>query len=317
MTASTSSARFRGRSSPLLHLTALSGALAAAALITVTLLGGVLAPYRATELSGPSLSPPGQEHLLGTNALGQDVASQLILGARASVLVAVLAGAGTVVLGTLVGVAAGWFGGATESALMRFTDLVLVLPKLPLLLLVGALTGGSIGTLSVLLAATFWPMTARILRSQVRTLRPPRSRACGGGVRCCRLAGAATPYPSGALVADGRGVHPGRWPRRGAPGRSGLPRHRRSHGADVGRDDARRLGLHAAVRHVRLAVVAPPADRRHRRARRPDHLTRCSSSSPWTSPSCRCTFLTRSPSWTPRSSAAGPTRPAVRRVAQP
>jgi len=75
------------------------------------------------------------------------------------------------VLGTLVGVAAGWFGGATESALMRFTDLVLVLPKLPLLLLVGALTGGSIGTLSVLLAATFWPMTARILRSQVLTLR--------------------------------------------------------------------------------------------------------------------------------------------------
>lgn len=54
---------------------------------------------------------------------------------------------------------------------MRLTDVVLVLPKLPLLLLLGALTGGSVMALSLMIAATFWPMTARILRSQVLTIR--------------------------------------------------------------------------------------------------------------------------------------------------
>ncbi len=171
MTAALSASRVGLRSVPRLHFPVLAGAVLLAGLIVLTVFGDAFAPYRATALSGPPLAAPGSGHLLGTNALGQDVTSQLILGSRASVLVAVLAGAGTVLIGAIVGVAAGWFGGLTEAALMRFTDLVLVLPKLPLLLLVGALTGGSIGTLSILLAATFWPVTARVLRSQVLTLR--------------------------------------------------------------------------------------------------------------------------------------------------
>lgn len=146
----------------------------------VTLLGAVvvlaafgerLAPYRATALSGDSLRPPGPGHLLGTNLLGQDVASHLIQGTRASLVVALLAGVGTVLVGGLVGVTAGWFRGWADAVLMRVTDLVLVLPRLPLLLLLGALTGGSVTTLAVLIAATFWPVAARVLRSQVLTLR--------------------------------------------------------------------------------------------------------------------------------------------------
>lgn len=147
----------------------------------VAVIGGLLAPYRATALSGAALQAPGAGHLLGTNGLGQDVASQLILGTRASLTVAVLAGVGTVLLGGIVGVAAGWSRGWVSAVLMRVTDLVLVLPKLPLLLLVGALTGGSAITLSVLIAATFWPMTARVLRAQVLTLRSrTHIRAAGG-----------------------------------------------------------------------------------------------------------------------------------------
>jgi len=171
MTAALSAPRIALRSVPRPHFPVLAGTVLVAGLVVLTVFGDAFAPYRATALSGLPLAAPGSGHLLGTNALGQDVASQLIQGTRASVLVAVLAGAGTVLIGAIVGVAAGWFGGLTEAALMRFTDLVLVLPKLPLLLLVGALTGGSIGTLSILLAATFWPVTARVLRSQVLTLR--------------------------------------------------------------------------------------------------------------------------------------------------
>jgi peptide/nickel transport system permease protein len=133
--------------------------------------GDRLAPYPASALSGASLLPPGARHLLGTNLLGQDVASQLIIGARASSTVAMVAGFGTVFLGGLVGLMAGWFGSWPDAVLMRFTDLVLVLPKLPLLLLVGALAGGSDVFLALLIAALFWPVAARVLRSQVLTLR--------------------------------------------------------------------------------------------------------------------------------------------------
>lgn len=147
------------------------GALILGLYVILTLFGSQLAPFRATELAGASLESPGGRHVLGTNLLGQDIASQLILGARASLLVALLAGAGTVVLGALVGVAAGWFPGWPSAVLMRVTDLVLVIPKLPLLLLIGALTGGSVVGLSVVISILFWPTAARIIRSQVLSLR--------------------------------------------------------------------------------------------------------------------------------------------------
>ena len=137
----------------------------------LALFGERLAPYRATALSGRSLEAPSAAHRLGTNLLGQDVASQLILGARASLVIALLAGVGTVILGGVAGVTAGWFRGWVDAVIMRVTDVVLVVPKLPLLLLVGALVGGRVAALSILIAATFWPVTARILRSQVLTLR--------------------------------------------------------------------------------------------------------------------------------------------------
>lgn len=148
-----------------------TGGLMVAGFVAVVALGPVLAPYRPDALSGGVVAPPSASHLLGTNALGQDLASQLILGTRVSVLVALLAGLGTVGLGGVVGVAAGWFGRWVDLVLMRFTDLVLVIPKLPLLLLVGALIGGSPVALAALIASTFWPMTARVLRSQVLSLR--------------------------------------------------------------------------------------------------------------------------------------------------
>lgn len=153
------------------HIAAVAGGAVVGIFVVLAAFGVQLAPYRATELSGASLLPPGAGHLLGTNLLGQDVASQLILGTQASLMVAIVAGIGTVLVGGLVGVVAGWFRGATDAVLMRFTDVLLVLPKLPLLLLVGALTGGSDITLGILIAATFWPVTARILRAQVLTLR--------------------------------------------------------------------------------------------------------------------------------------------------
>lgn len=147
------------------------GGVILAVYVGLVLFGSQLAPFRATELAGRSLESPGGDHLLGTNILGQDLASQLVLGARASLLVALLAGVGTVLVGGIIGILAGWFPGWFDSVLMRATDLTLILPKLPLLLLIGALTGGSVVGLSLVISLLFWPTAARILRSQVLTLR--------------------------------------------------------------------------------------------------------------------------------------------------
>lgn len=153
------------------HVAAVIGGLCVGVVAIVFVFGNRLAPYRATALAGPSLHAPSGKYPLGTNLLGQDVLSQLILGARVSVEVALLAGVGTVLVGGLVGVSAGWFRGFTDGVLMRVTDLVLVIPKFPLLLLAGALTGGSVTALSLLIALAFWPVAARVLRSQVLSLR--------------------------------------------------------------------------------------------------------------------------------------------------
>jgi peptide/nickel transport system permease protein len=164
--------------------------------IVLFFFGSSLAPYRATELAGPSLVPPGGDFRLGTNLLGQDVYSQLVLGARASLLVALLGGVGTVLLGGIVGVIAGWFPGWPSAVLMRITDLILVLPKLPLLLLVGALIGGSVVGLAVVISSLFWPTTARILRSQVLTLRTRAHVRAATGSSVPLLVG-AIPYRIG------------------------------------------------------------------------------------------------------------------------
>lgn len=130
-----------------------------------------LADYRTTELAGRPLEPPSAAHLLGTNGVGQDLASQLLNGARVSLFVAVLAGGGTLLIGAFIGMVAGWAGGVVDALLMRVVDLVLVVPKVPLLIVIGTYAGPSLTVISLIIALTGWPPTARIVRSQVLSLR--------------------------------------------------------------------------------------------------------------------------------------------------
>jgi peptide/nickel transport system permease protein len=130
-----------------------------------------LAPYRVTALAGDPLEAPSLQHLLGTNSVGQDLASQLLGGARTSLWMAVVAGGGTVVLGSLVGGLAGWLGGITDALAMRLVDVILVVPAVPLLIVIGAYTRPSLGSISVIIALTSWPVFARIVRAQVLSLR--------------------------------------------------------------------------------------------------------------------------------------------------
>ncbi len=130
-----------------------------------------LSGYRTTELAGSPLEPPSAAHWLGTNGVGQDLASQILNGARVSLFVGVLAGGGTLLIGALLGMVAGWAGGVVDAVLMRIVDLVLVVPKVPLLIVIGTYAGPSLTVISVIIALTGWPPTARVVRSQVLSLR--------------------------------------------------------------------------------------------------------------------------------------------------
>ncbi len=135
------------------------------------LLAPVVSPYRPSAPSGAPLEAPSAVHVLGTNGVGQDVASQMLSGAQASLAIAAMAGAGTLVLGAAVGLVAGLAGGGTDRALMRVVDLMLAIPRLPLLILVSLYVGPSLASIAAVIAFTGWPPTARIVRAQVLSLR--------------------------------------------------------------------------------------------------------------------------------------------------
>ena len=157
-------------------------------LVVAALLAPVIAPYPPDVPSGPSYAPPSLDHPVGTNNLGQDMLSRLIWGARASLIVALGAATLALAIGVVVGVTAGLVGGAFEVLAMRVVDILLAVPRLPLLVLVAALAGAGLLTITVLIGLLFWPPMARIIRS--RTL----SLLGRGFVESARGFGAGLPY---------------------------------------------------------------------------------------------------------------------------
>jgi len=126
--------------------------------------------------------------LLGTDYQGRDVFTQVIYGARISLMVGLLSAAIGIVVGLIVGLAAGYMGKFVDEALMRFTDMLLVLPTLPLIIILVAVTAGrsTIFVLITIIGLLGWMGFARVVRSQVLTLkeRPyvEAAKASGGGV---------------------------------------------------------------------------------------------------------------------------------------
>jgi peptide/nickel transport system permease protein len=114
---------------------------------------------------------PSFEYPAGTNRLGQDLAVQALHGARMAVIVGLIAASGGAFIGTLIGLIAGYYGGIVDQLLMRFTDVALAIPFLPFALVFLALFGPGLRNIIVLLALLFWRGTARIVRSQVLTLK--------------------------------------------------------------------------------------------------------------------------------------------------
>ena len=127
-----------------------------------------LAPFDPTERVGRPFQAPSATHPLGTNDIGQDILSELIYGTRISLTVGTLAAFLAIVIGTAVGLVAGYFQ-RTGMLLMRVVDIILVLPFLPLLILLAAYLGRSLFNTVLVIGLLSWASTARVIRSQVLT----------------------------------------------------------------------------------------------------------------------------------------------------
>ena len=131
----------------------------------------------------PRWAPPTEWAPLGTDSFGRPIWDQLVYGSRPSLLIGIAATLIAIVIGTLVGVAAGFFGGRVDSVLSRITEWFLVIPFLPLAIVLAAILGPSLRNIVFVIGVTSWPTTARLIRAQVLTLKQrlyvERSRALG------------------------------------------------------------------------------------------------------------------------------------------
>ena len=135
------------------------------------LLAPLLAPYDPSLQVTVPFARPSLAHPLGANDVGQDLLSELIYGARVSLLIGVLAAMMATVVGTTVGLVAGFFRGATDAVLMRCVDVLLALPFLPLMIVLGVYVGPGLFTEIAVIGAVAWARTAREIRAQVLSLR--------------------------------------------------------------------------------------------------------------------------------------------------
>jgi peptide/nickel transport system permease protein len=131
------------------------------------------------------LEPPSSESWLGTDQHGRSILTLLIWGARVSLFVGILATLISMVLGTIMGLAAGHFGGWAGRLLFRFTEWWLVVPFLPLAIVLVSLLGPSLLNIAVAIGVTGWPATALLIRAQTLSIeqRPymERAKVLGGG----------------------------------------------------------------------------------------------------------------------------------------
>ncbi len=138
----------------------------------VALLAPHIAPYSPTDINFTPMLPVSAKHLLGTTSQGNDIFSQLIYGARASLFVGLVAGAIMAMVQLVMGVFSGYVGGWTDAVLSTIVNVFLVVPGLVLLIIIAAyLPQRGLTTIIVILAITGWAWGARVLRAQAISLR--------------------------------------------------------------------------------------------------------------------------------------------------
>ena len=149
--------------------------LGATILILFTLsavLAPILAPYEINEVDLFNIeSAPSREHLLGTDDLGRDVFSRLLYGGRISMSVGLLASLSQIILGTLAGAIAGYYGGLVDSVIMRVVDVIMCFPFFIVAIALASFVGPSMRNIIFIIALIYWTNVARIVRGEVLSLK--------------------------------------------------------------------------------------------------------------------------------------------------
>ena len=149
----------------------------ALALVLIVAFVGLLGPlvFSGKDLAtstGGSFDPPSGHAWLGTDNLGHDEFTYLLYGTRASLIVGLLAGTIGTLIGVIIGTIAGYLGGYVEETLMAFTNVILAIPQIVILVLISvALSSQSVTSVGIVIAVTSWPWTARAVRAQASSLR--------------------------------------------------------------------------------------------------------------------------------------------------
>ena len=155
-------------------------ALLGMALVVIIVGAAILAPlitpfdpfeqhFDGLSLYGEPL-PPGAPYLLGTDLLGRDLLSRLLYGARTSLIIGVMANGISLIIGTVIGITAGYFQGWSGSILMRFTDLMMAFPALLLAICLAAIFQPSIWIVAFVIALVNWVQTARVIYTETSAL---------------------------------------------------------------------------------------------------------------------------------------------------
>lgn len=152
---------------------ALTGGALVALAVAAALLAGWLYPGDPRDMAGPATIWPGTNgrFLFGTDMLGRDMASAIMHGARQSLAIGLFATSLAVGVGIVVGVVCGYFGGALDDALMRFTEIFLTMPTLLFTIALVIILGPSQSSIALALGLTSWPQIARLVRAEAMRAR--------------------------------------------------------------------------------------------------------------------------------------------------
>ena len=136
----------------------------------IAIFSSLLTPYDPYKIIETPLEKPNKNHVLGTNALGQDIFSRLIFGTRATLLIGFIGALVSISIGTFVGTVSGYYGGKIDEFITRSIDIIMTIPMFPLLLVLSIFLTPSMLGISVLMGILGWAGFSRIIRSQVLSL---------------------------------------------------------------------------------------------------------------------------------------------------
>ncbi len=149
----------------------ITGAVMFVTMVVVVALGPLIVPYPAAQTSADSLAGPSAAHWLGTDSIGRDVLSRVIIGGRSTLLITVVAVVLALLAGLVLGMLAGYLGGVVDQAIMRVLDVLFAFPAFLLAIAVVAALGPTIPNLVLTIAVVYTPRLARVVRGPVLSVK--------------------------------------------------------------------------------------------------------------------------------------------------